>query len=575
MKKYLKRSLQIFLTCLFAMAAAFMMPGSLHEAKAEKIGNIEYSLDSSGTLTITGFGEMPFGANVLSKVNSQSVRKIVIGDGITSVGESVFRSFSNVTEVTLGKDVKTIEYCAFENCSALSKVTLNEGLCEIREYAFAGCQNLREITIPKTVESISYYAFNTYFSGEYQADEDGGKELAVYKPYDSIFTMRGYINTGADEYASRGYYRVKFIPLGGDLSKCTVKLSINEFYYDGKAKKPEVTVVTASYYTLGSEYYRVSYKNNKKIGIATAIATAKAPLTGSCEANFKIIKKWDTSELVQYALYEIMNQGYDTDEIKYMYEEGGMEAAYDIAEELLYRLMEIDYRYMDLTVEDLINAICGDGSSSDHTHSYGKYVSNKDATVFKDGTKTATCSCGEKKTVTDPASRLKATIKVPSKKFDMQIGQVYKSFKVTMAKGDSIVSVKSANKELVKISSINKTKGTFTLTAGNATGKNVKVKITLKSGRSAILDITVQKKAIKTTQITGLKKEITLKKGAKATLRPVLAPITSKQKITYQSSDPSVASVSSSGVVTAKKRGTAKITVRSGSKKTIVAVTVK
>lgn len=571
MKKYLKRSLQIFLMCLFAMAVVFMMPESLYEAKAEKIGNIDYSLDSSGTLTITGAGEMSFKGNEL--VDAENVRKIVIGDGITSVDDSAFRFFSNVTEVTLGKDVKTIEYCAFENCSDLSKVTLNEGLCEIREYAFAGCQNLREITIPKTVERISYYAFNTYFSGEYQADEDGGKELAVYKPYDSIFTMRGYINTGADEYASRGYYRVKFIPLGGDLSKCTVKLSINEFYYDGKAKKPEVTVVTASYYTLGSEYYSVSYENNKKIGTATAIAAAKAPLTGSCERSFEIIKKWDTSELVRNALNELRNQGYDPDEIKYAYEYSP-EEAYEVAEHYLYILMEIDYRYMDLTVEDLINAICGKGSSS-HTHSYGKYVSNKDATVFKDGTKTATCSCGKKKTVSDPGSRLKATIKVPSKKFNMQIGQVYKSFKVTMAKGDSIVSVKSGNKKRIKVSSINKTKGTFTLTAGNTTSKNVKVKITLKSGKSATLDITVQKKAIKTTQITGLKKEITLKKGAKATLRPVLAPITSKQKITYQSSDPSVASVSSSGVVTAKKRGTAKITVRSGSKKTIVTVTVK
>lgn len=574
MKKYLKRSLPIFLTCLFVMAVVFMMPGSLHEAKAEKIGNIDYSLDSSGTLTITGFGEMPFGANVLSKVDAQSVRKIVIGDGITSVGETVFRSFSNVTEVTLGKDVKTIEYCAFEDCSALSKVTLNEGLCEIREYAFAGCQNLREITIPKTVESIGFFAFNAYFSGEYQADEDGGKELAVYKPYDSIFTMRGYINTGADKYASRGYHRVKFIPLGGDLSKGTARLSINEFYYDGNAKKPEVTVVTASYYTLGSEYYSVSYKNNKKVGIATAIATAKAPLTGSCEVNFKIVKKWDASELVQYALYEIMNQGYDTDEIKYMYEEGGMEAAYDMAEELLYRLMEVDYRYMDLTVEDLVNAICGKGSS-DHTHSYGKYVSNKDATVFKDGTKTATCSCGETKTVTDPGSRLKATIKVPSKKFSMQRGQVYKNFKVTMAKGDSIVSVKSANTKLVKVSAISKTKGTFTLTAGNTTGKNVNVKITLKSGKTATLQVSVQRATVKTTAITGLSSKMTLKKGAKTTLKPVIAPITSKQAITYQSSDPSVASVSSKGIITAKKKGTANITVKSGSQKKVITVTVK
>lgn len=569
MKKYVKRCLRILLALVFAM---MILPMNVQEAKAEKLGNIEYSLDSSGTLTITGFGEMPFG-DILSKADAQSVRKIVIGDGITSVGGTVFRSFSNVTEVTLGKDVKTIEYCAFEDCSALSKVTLNEGLCEIREYAFAGCQNLREITIPKTVESIGVFAFNAYFF-EYAADEDGGKELAVYKPYDSIFTMRGYINTGADGYASRGYYRVKFIPLGGDLSKCTIKLSADVFNYDGNAKKPEVTVVTASYYTLGSEYYSVSYKNNKKVGTATVIVAAKAPLTGSREANFEIRKKLNASEeLVQNALYELMNQGYDPDDIKYIYEDSP-EEAYELAKRYLYILMEVDYRYMDLTVEDLVNAICGKGSS-DHTHSYGKYVSNKDATVFKDGTKTATCSCGETKTVTDPGSRLKATIKVPSKKFNMQRGQVYKSFKVTMAKGDSIVSVKSANTKLVKVSAISKTKGTFTLTAGNTTGKNVNVKITLKSGKTATLQVSVQRAIVKTTAITGLSSKMTLKKGAKTTLKPVIAPITSKQAITYQSSDPSVASVSSKGIITAKKKGTANITVKSGSQKKVITVTVK
>lgn len=569
MKKYVKRCLRILLALVFAM---MILPMNVQEAKAEKLGNIEYSLDSSGTLTITGFGEMPFG-DILSKADAQSVRKIVIGDGITSVGETVFRSFSNVTEVTLGKNVKEIESSAFEDCTALSKVTLNEGLCEIGSHAFAGCPNLREITIPKSVERIGDNAFNAYFF-EYAADEDGGKPIAVYKPYDSIFTMRGYINTGADGYASRGYYRVKFIPLGGDLSKCTIKLSADVFDYDGNAKKPEVTVVTASYYTLGSEYYSVSYKNNKKVGTATVIVAAKAPLTGSCEANFEIRKKLNASEeLVQNALYELMNQGYDPDDIKYIYEDSP-EEAYELAKRYLYILMEVDYRYMDLTVEDLVNAICGK-DSSDHTHSYGKYVSNKDATVFKDGTKTATCSCGETKTVTDPGSRLKATIKVPSKKFNMQRGQVYKSFKVTMAKGDSIVSVKSVNTKLVKISAISKTKGTFTLTAGNTTGKNVNVKITLKSGKTATLQVSVQRSTVKTTAITGLSSKMTLKKGAKTTLKPVIAPITSKQAITYQSSDPSVASVSSKGILTAKKKGTANITVKSGSQKKVITVTVK
>jgi uncharacterized protein YjdB len=44
--------------------------------------------------------------------------------------------------------------------------------------------------------------------------------------------------------------------------------------------------------------------------------------------------------------------------------------------------------------------------------------------------------------------------------------------------------------------------------------------------------------------------------------------------VTYSTSDKKIAAVSAKGVVTAKKAGTAKITIRSGSKKVIVTVKV-
>lgn len=87
--------------------------------------------------------------------------------------------------------------------------------------------------------------------------------------------------------------------------------------------------------------------------------------------------------------------------------------------------------------------------------------------------------------------------------------------------------------------------------------------------------VKVQKTAVKTTKISGLKKSVALKKGKKTTLKPVITPFTSREKVTYRSSNKKVATVSSKGVVTAKKKGTAKITVRSGKKSYTVKVTVK
>ena len=55
----------------------------------------------------------------------------------------------------------------------------------------------------------------------------------------------------------------------------------------------------------------------------------------------------------------------------------------------------------------------------------------------------------------------------------------------------------------------------------------------------------------------------------------MITPITTKDKVSYQTSDKKIVTVSSKGVVVGKKAGKAKITVTSGKKKVTVSVTVK
>lgn len=209
-----------------------------------------------------------------------------------------------------------------------------------------------------------------------------------------------------------------------------------------------------------------------------------------------------------------------------------------------------------------------------HQHEFSNYVSNNDATVLADGTKTGVCSCGEKNTIVDTGSKINATIQVPAKTFSIQTNQVYNKYTVAMGTGDSIASVKSSKSNILKITNVNKEKGTFRIKAQKKTGKAV-VTITLASGKTQKLTINVQKKAIKTTKISGLKNAYSLKKGKKLTLKPVITPITSNQKITYKTSNKKVATVSPKGVITGKKKGTTRITVKSGSKTKVVKITVK
>ena len=62
--------------------------------------------------------------------------------------------------------------------------------------------------------------------------------------------------------------------------------------------------------------------------------------------------------------------------------------------------------------------------------------------------------------------------------------------------------------------------------------------------------------------------------GERKQLYPVISPITTTDKVTYTSSNKKVATVSGKGLITAKKSGTAKITVKSGKKKYTVTVKV-
>lgn len=200
-------------------------------------------------------------------------------------------------------------------------------------------------------------------------------------------------------------------------------------------------------------------------------------------------------------------------------------------------------------------------------HKFGEWQTIQEPTVDSASVEMRRCQdCGFEETrtgeVAPPILRLNAD------KIVLKVKQKSSALKVLeMAKGDKVASWRSSNEKVFTVSR----KGT--LTAGKKTGKAT-LTITLKSGLKKKVGVYVRKDVVETTKITGLKKKYTLKKGNRMTLQPVRYPITSQEKITYTSSDKAVATVSSKGVVRAKKAGTAKITVKSGTAKYTVTIAV-
>lgn len=199
-------------------------------------------------------------------------------------------------------------------------------------------------------------------------------------------------------------------------------------------------------------------------------------------------------------------------------------------------------------------------------------------TVFADGkTEGSHCSvCGTVIEKQNTIAKVPGTIYLTASSLKMKTGQSTTAFKATgFSEGDYVTAVTSNKPGTVKVTNVNKN-GTFKLTAGKKAGSAV-VTVTMASKKTASFKVTVQKAAVKTTKITTTTKSLTLAKGAtykKLASSITVTPVTSKEKVTYSSSNKKVATVSSKGVIKAKKAGTAKITVKSGKKKVVVTVKV-
>ncbi len=126
--------------------------------------NLTWSLADDGVLTISGTGDMSnftSYSNVPWYPNASAITKVVIENGVTSIGENAFYGCSNLTSVTIPASVTKIGNSAFNGCSSLTSVTIPEGVTSIGNSAFNGCSKLASVELPNSLTKIDYSAFNS------------------------------------------------------------------------------------------------------------------------------------------------------------------------------------------------------------------------------------------------------------------------------------------------------------------------------------------------------------------------------------------------------------------------------
>jgi hypothetical protein len=128
----------------------------------------DFALKFSGytdlTVELTGTGSVPDSAFTHRFLNlygtdyyCNEITSVVIGDGVTGIGQSAFSGCTGLTSVNIPDGITTIEQATFSGCTGITNVTIGDGVKTIGAYAFSGCTALKNIFIPNSVDEFQKF----------------------------------------------------------------------------------------------------------------------------------------------------------------------------------------------------------------------------------------------------------------------------------------------------------------------------------------------------------------------------------------------------------------------------------
>ncbi len=121
---------------------------SENKCGASESDNVVWFFDD-GVLYISGTGAMAdYDANNTPwKDYKTQIKKVVVGDGVTSIGKDAFYGCTALTEITIPDSVTRLGDKVFWNCTSLTSVTIPESVTTIGDSAFVDCASLTSINV--------------------------------------------------------------------------------------------------------------------------------------------------------------------------------------------------------------------------------------------------------------------------------------------------------------------------------------------------------------------------------------------------------------------------------------------
>ena len=245
-------------------------------------GDCTWTLDDKGLLTISGNGEMdsssrhPWGYDSVKSIviengvtsignaafyECMKLTSIDIPDSVTSIGSSAFYACKSLTSISIPNSVTSIGSSAFDNCYGLKSIDIPNSVTSIGSSAFAYCSALSKVSIPDSVESIGSHTFSGC-KGLTNIDiPDSVKSIGSYAFYNCTGLTSIDIPDSVQSIGDSAFY-------GASITSVTIPVTVTEIYekafgyYDkqdfGETKVKDFTI----YGYTDSEAERYANDNN-------------------------------------------------------------------------------------------------------------------------------------------------------------------------------------------------------------------------------------------------------------------------------------------------------------------------
>ena len=156
-----KKILAIILSTVLILS---IMPfGALTASAATSgtTGDCTWTIDGT-VLTISGNGAMGAyyqqSAPWSSELTAQTIKKVVIENGVTNIGHGAFRGCISLASINIPNSVTTIGNYAFNGCNSLTSINIHNSIIKIGDHAFGYCSLLTNITVD--VDNPNYSSLN-------------------------------------------------------------------------------------------------------------------------------------------------------------------------------------------------------------------------------------------------------------------------------------------------------------------------------------------------------------------------------------------------------------------------------